>query len=121
MRSRGKFGQTNVAMGFSSDESCSQAIYTGSTVGIKDPLPSSELEAKFSLVGMLIGLDGYSPEPYFLTEFLRSQTRFRYPFQDPLFSDAGSSSTYREWSNTNDDRGSPSARGTAPANLTQHE
>ena len=75
MRSRGKFGQTNFAMEFSSDESHTQAIYTGSTVGIKDPLPSYELEAKSGLVGMLIGSDGYHPEPYFLIKFLRSRPR----------------------------------------------
>ena len=102
MRSRGKFGRTNLAMEFSSDESHILVIYTGGTIG------------------MLIGSDGYSPEPYFLTKFLRSQARFHDPLQDSLFSNAGSSSTYREWSNTNNDRGPPSVRDTTVADLTQH-
>ena len=86
-----------------SDESRILVIYTGGTIG------------------MLIGSDGYSPEPYFLTEFLRSQARFHDPLQDSLFSNSGSSSTYREWSNTNSGRNSPSAIGATPfVNLTQH-
>ena len=82
-----------------SDESRILVVYTGGTIG------------------MLIGSQGYSPEPYFLTEFLRSQARFHDPLQDSLFSNSGSSSTYREWSNTNSGRNSPSA---PCANLTQH-
>jgi len=89
-------------MELSSDESRILVIYTGGTIG------------------MLIGSDGYSPEPYFLTEFLRSQARFHDPLQDSLFSNAGSSSTYREWSNTNSGRNSPSASGTTFASSTQH-
>jgi lysophospholipase len=89
-------------MEFSSDESRILVIYTGGTIG------------------MLIGSDGYSPEPYFLTKFLRSQARFHDPLQDSLFSNAGSSSTYREWSNINYDRAPPSARDTTVANLAQH-
>ena len=89
---RGKPGRTNFSMELPSDESRILVIYTGGTIG------------------MLIGSHGYSPEPYFLTEFLRSQARFHDPLQDSLFSNAGSSSTYREWSNTNSGRNSPSAR-----------
>ena len=92
-------GRTTFAMELPSDESRILVIYTGGTIG------------------MLIGSDGYSPEPYFLTEFLRSQARFHDPLQDSLFSNAGSSSTYREWSNTNSGRSSPSPRA---AHLTQH-
>lgn len=88
-------------MELSSDESRILVIYTGGTIG------------------MLIGSDGYSPEPYFLTEFLRSQARFHDPLQDSLFSNAGSSSTYRQWSNTNSGRSSPTP-GTTSSNLTQH-
>ena len=91
--------RTNLAMELPSDESRILVIYTGGTIG------------------MLIGSDGYSPEPHFLTEFLRSQARFHDPLQDSLFSNAGSSSTYREWSNTNSGRSSPSSRA---AHLTQH-
>ena len=49
-------------------------------------------------VGMLVGQQGYVPEPYFLTETLRSQTRFHDPLQDSLFSNAGSVQGFREWS-----------------------
>ena len=78
-------------MELSSDESRILVIYTGGTIG------------------MLTGSDGYSPEPYFLTEFLRSQTRFHDPLQDSLFSNAASSSTYRQWSNTTTGRNSPTS------------
>jgi 60kDa lysophospholipase len=67
-------------MDFCTDESKILVIYTGGTIG------------------MLIGTDGYKPEPYYLTEFLRSQARFHDPLQDSLFSNSGSSNTYREWS-----------------------
>lgn len=100
--SRGKPGQTNLAMALSSDESRILVIYTGGTIG------------------MLIGSNGYSPEPYFLTEFLRSQSRFHDPLQDSLFSNVGSSSTYRKWSNTQSGRNSPSVLDTPHANLTQN-
>ena len=49
-------------------------------------------------IGMLVGQQGYVPEPYFLTETLRSQTRFHDPLQDSLFSNAGSVQGFREWS-----------------------
>ena len=88
-------------MELSSDESRILVIYTGGTIG------------------MLIGSDGYSPEPYFLTEFLRSQARFHDPLQDSLFSNAGSASTYRQWSNTSSGRNSPSSE-TRFANLPHH-
>ena len=102
-RTRGKLCWVNFksAMELSSDESRILVIYTGGTIG------------------MLIGSDGYSPEPYFLTEFLRSQARFHDPLQDSLFSNSGSSSTFREWSNTNSGRSSPSSE-TRFANPTQH-
>ena len=89
-------------MELSSDESRILVIYTGGTIG------------------MLIGSDGYSPEPYFLTEFLRSQARFHDPLQHSLFSNAGSSSTYRQWSNPATGRNSPSASEINLANSTQH-
>ena len=89
-------------MELSSDESRILVIYTGGTIG------------------MLIGSDGYSPEPYFLTEFLRSQARFHDPLQHSLFSNAGSSSTYRQWSNTNSGRNTPSVPEATFANVIQH-
>ena len=47
---------------------------------------------------MLVGQQGYVPEPYFLTETLRSQNRFHDPLQDSLFSNSGSVQGFREWS-----------------------
>ncbi|EPQ57971.1 asparaginase-domain-containing protein [Gloeophyllum trabeum ATCC 11539] len=51
-----------------SDESKVLMIYTGGTIG------------------MLVGQQGYVPEPYFLTETLRNQSRFHDPLEDSLFS-----------------------------------
>ena len=47
---------------------------------------------------MLVGPQGYVPEPHFLTETLRSQNRFHDPHQDSLFSNAGTVQGFREWS-----------------------
>jgi lysophospholipase len=63
-----------------SDESKVLVIYTGGTIG------------------MMLGPSGYRPEPYFLTESLRSQARFHDPHEDSLFSHTGSSQGFREWS-----------------------
>ncbi|KAF8077724.1 L-asparaginase [Lyophyllum atratum] len=62
------------------DEARVLVIYTGGTIG------------------MLVGQQGYVPEPYFLTETLRSQTRFHDPHQDSLFSNSGSVQGFRDWS-----------------------
>ncbi|KAF8197496.1 L-asparaginase [Pholiota molesta] len=62
------------------DESRVLVIYTGGTIG------------------MLVGHQGYVPEPYFLTQSLRSQNRFHDPLEDSLFSHAGSVQGYRDWS-----------------------
>ncbi len=62
---------------------------------------------------MLVGDHGYVPEPYFLTETLRSQARFHDPHQDSLFSHSGSVEGFRQWSSSG--RTSPSnAESTAP-------
>jgi 60kDa lysophospholipase len=71
-----------------SDESRVLIIYTGGTIG------------------MLVGEHGYVPEPYFLTETLRSQARFHDPLQDSLFSHSGSVEGFRQWSSSG--RTSPS-------------
>ncbi|KAH0830662.1 asparaginase-domain-containing protein [Lanmaoa asiatica] len=71
-----------------SDEARVLVIYTGGTIG------------------MLLGARGYVPEPFFLTETLRSQKRFHDPLQDSFFSNAGSVKGYREWSTSG--RSSPS-------------
>ncbi|KIJ69086.1 hypothetical protein HYDPIDRAFT_123159 [Hydnomerulius pinastri MD-312] len=55
-----------------SDEARVLVIYTGGTIG------------------MLVSAQGYVPEPFFLTETLRSQKRFHDPLQDSLFSNAAS-------------------------------
>lgn len=47
---------------------------------------------------MLVGQQGYVPEPYYLTETLRSQNRFHDPLQDSLFSNSGTVQGFREWS-----------------------
>jgi lysophospholipase len=51
-------------------------------------------------IGMLSGPQGYVPEPYFLTETLRSQTRFNDPHQASLFSHASSVQGFRDWNNS---------------------
>jgi lysophospholipase len=76
-------------MELSSDESKILLLSTGGTICM---IPSST--------------GGYSPEPYFLTEFLRAQDRFHDPLQDSLFSHSGSSDTFREWS-SNSGRNTP--------------
>ena len=48
---------------------------------------------------MLVGQQGYVPEPYFLTETLRSQHRFHDPLEESLFSHSASVEGFREWSN----------------------
>ncbi|KAH7889585.1 asparaginase-domain-containing protein [Phlebopus sp. FC_14] len=70
-----------------------------------DPLQSSD-EARVLIIytggtiGMLVSTQGYVPEPFFLTETLRSQKRFHDPLQDSLFSNAASVQGYREWSSS---------------------
>jgi lysophospholipase len=83
-----------------SDESKVLMIYTGGTIG------------------MLVGEHGYVPEPYFLTETLRSQARFHDPLQDSLFSRASSVEGFRQWSSSG--RSSPiGAEFAAPATSQQ--
>jgi lysophospholipase len=60
-------------------------------------------------IGMLVGQQGYVPEPYFLTETLRSQNRFHDPLQDSLFSNSGSVQGFREWSGRSSPQSSESA------------
>ncbi|KAI0078202.1 asparaginase-domain-containing protein [Panus rudis PR-1116 ss-1] len=62
------------------DESKVLIIYTGGTIG------------------MLVGNKGYVPEPYFLTETLRSQHRFHDPLEESFFSHSASVEGFREWS-----------------------
>jgi hypothetical protein len=76
------------ALPLPSDESKVLVIYTGGTIG------------------MLVGAQGYVPEPNFLTDTLRCQSRFHDPLQDSLFSNAASVKGYREWS-TSSGRSTP--------------
>ncbi|KAI0256870.1 L-asparaginase [Lactifluus subvellereus] len=69
-------------LSLASDESRVLIIYTGGTIG------------------MLVGEHGYVPEPYFLTETLRSQARFHDPLQDSLYSRASSVEGFRQWSSS---------------------
>ncbi|KAF5358517.1 hypothetical protein D9756_001360 [Leucocoprinus leucothites] len=59
-------------------------------------------------IGMLVGQQGYVPEPYFLTETLRSQDRFHDPLQESFFANATSVQGFRQWS-TGSGRSSPVA------------
>ncbi|GAW09633.1 60 kda lysophospholipase-like [Lentinula edodes] len=70
------------------DEARVLVIYTGGTIG------------------MLVGQQGLTTEPSFLTETLRSQTRFHDPLENSLFSHSGSVQGYRQWS-SNSGRSSP--------------
>lgn len=81
------------------DESRVLVIYTGGTIG------------------MLVGQQGYVPEPYFLTETLRSQTRFHDPLQDSLFSNSGSVQGFRDWS-SGSGRSSPLSDAVSPVSPT---
>ncbi|KAG8928966.1 hypothetical protein FRC02_006164 [Tulasnella sp. 418] len=65
----------------SADESRVLVIYTGGTIGM---LPSS---------------DGFVPEPFFLTESLRKESRFHDPYDDSLFARA-TVDNFREWSSS---------------------
>ncbi|KZT71420.1 asparaginase-domain-containing protein [Daedalea quercina L-15889] len=48
-------------------------------------------------INMILGHQGYVPEPYFLTESLRTQNRFHDPLEESLFSHSSSVEGYREW------------------------
>jgi 60kDa lysophospholipase len=85
------------------DESKVLIIYTGGTIG------------------MLVGHQGYVPEPYFLTETLFSQHRFHDPLEESLFSHSSSVEGFRTWSG----RASPAtstftSRASSPSPGTGH-
>ncbi|KAJ7775126.1 L-asparaginase [Mycena metata] len=80
------------------DEARVLVIYTGGTIG------------------MLIGNRGYVPEPFFLTETLKSQTRFHDPLQDSLFSNSGSVQGFRQFL-SGSGRSSPSGQSPTTAQL----
>ncbi|KAJ7172223.1 L-asparaginase [Mycena filopes] len=78
------------------DEARVLVIYTGGTIG------------------MLIGNRGYVPEPFFLTETLKSQTRFHDPLQDSLLSNSGSVQGFRQFLSGGSGRSSPNSGGQSP-------
>jgi lysophospholipase len=49
----------------------------------------------------------FAPEPHFLVESLRAQTRFHDPLGDSLFSHTGSVEGYRAWTHSSSGRSSP--------------
>lgn len=51
-------------------------------------------------INMILGQQGYVPEPNFLAETLYSQHRFHDPLEQSLFSHATSVEAYRQWSTT---------------------
>lgn len=74
---------------------------------------------------MLVGHQGYVPEPYFLTETLHSQHRFHDPLEESLFSHSASVEGFREWSGRTTPMGSPrtstfSSRASSPARAGSH-
>ncbi|KAG8889335.1 hypothetical protein FRB99_003993, partial [Tulasnella sp. 403] len=83
-------------MQLSTDESKVLVIYTGGTIG------------------MLAGNDGFVPEPFFLTESLRKESRFHDPFDESLFSRASSVQNFRTWNVSRSGSTTPTAK-SAPA------
>lgn len=63
------------------NESCVLVIYCGGTIGM---LKSDK--------------QGYVPEPFYLTETLRAQSRFHDPHEDSLFSHSSTVQGFRKWS-----------------------
>lgn len=59
---------------------------------------------------------GYVPEPFYLTETLRSQSRFHDPLEDSLFSHSSTVQGYREWSKN----GRSSPLQASPSNETKN-
>ncbi|OCH88208.1 L-asparaginase [Obba rivulosa] len=57
-------------------------------------------------ISMILSQKGYVPEPYVLTETLRSQHRFHDPLEESLYSHSASVEGFREW-NSNSGRASP--------------
>ncbi|KAG8743908.1 hypothetical protein FRC10_011198 [Ceratobasidium sp. 414] len=61
-------------------------------------------------IGMLVNeLGSYAPEPFFLTQTLRSQARFHDPEGASLFSNSGTIANYRQWTATDSIRRSGAA------------
>ncbi|KAJ7074300.1 L-asparaginase [Mycena amicta] len=99
-------------MAIPTDETRVLVIYTG-----------SKHSSLLKLVGpseCLLGNRGYVPEPYYLTETLKSQTRFHDPMQDSLFSNSGSVQGFRQFlSGGGSGRASPSGQSPVNAQFRQ--
>lgn len=80
------------------DESKVLVIYTGLFFYDLSIHEQFRILAPGGTIGMLVGQHGYVPEPNFLTETLRCQTRFHDPFQESLFSHSDTVQGYRTWS-----------------------
>ena len=93
-----------------SDESRVLIIYTGKALSSRK-MYSLRPRLSGGTIGMLVGQQGYVPEPHFLTETLRSQTRFHDPLQDSLFSNSGSVQGFRDWSKGTGSRSASPGRG----------
>ncbi|KZV81323.1 asparaginase-domain-containing protein [Exidia glandulosa HHB12029] len=66
-------------------------------------------------IGMLVGANqSFTPEPHFLVESLRAQTRFHDPLGDSLFSHASTAEGFRAWSHNSSGRSSPTESSSPP-------
>lgn len=54
-----------------------------------------DIDSNIDIPGMLLGEQGYQPEPFYLTSALRNQSRFHDPFGDSLFAYSGSVTDWR--------------------------
>ena len=100
-------------MAFASEESRVLLLYTGGTIGLCVPFLCWVSRLKFA-IGMLTSDAGYTPEPFFLFETLRSQTsRFHDPLGDSLLSKGRSVEGFRAWSE-NQSREQSRSRATSP-------
>lgn len=78
----------------------SEAATTPATMELSQPFDETKVLIIYTggTIGMLVGHQGYVPEPYFLTETLFSQHRFHDPLEESLFSHSASVEGFRTWS-----------------------
>ncbi|KAG8861938.1 hypothetical protein FRB96_002381 [Tulasnella sp. 330] len=67
---------------------------------------------------MLTGSDGFVPEPFFLTESLRKESRFHDPLDDSLFSRASSVQNFRSWKGSGGSSSESSSGAATPQSST---
>lgn len=63
---------------------------------------------------MLSGNDGFVPEPFFLTETLRRESRFHDPLDESLFSRASSVQNFRSWNTSRSGSATPTSAPASP-------